>query len=324
MRRVFIGFAMKNKQSTKETTLKGYARHDEGDSRYLHATGRVKTDVFGVAVFLTLGFAFVELIGGLWGNSLALVSDAWHMITDSLSLFLALLANWIATKGADSDHSFGHARVEALAAFINALAMLGVVVWIFVQAAIRLTDPPQVQGGVVMGIASVGLLMNLAVIGSLSRDKKNMNTRAALLHVAGDLMGSVAAIVSGGLVYFAGPRFSVADPILSVFVGLLLLRATYSIFKESVPVLLDAVPEGVDYNAVGDALAQIPGVKEVHDLHVWMMAPGHSAISAHLHTDAEENWDAMLALARRTLSERFGIDHITLQPERRQKRSPNR
>ena len=196
--------------------------------------------------------------------------------------------------------------------------------WIFVQAAIRLTDPPQVQGGVVMGIASVGLLMNLAVIGSLSRDKKNMNTRAALLHVAGDLMGSVAAIVAGGLVYFAGPRFSVADPILSVFVGLLLLRATYSIFKESVPVLLDAVPEGVDYNAVGDALAQIPGVKEVHDLHVWMMAPGHSAISAHLHTDAEENWDAMLALARRTLSERFGIDHITLQPERRQKRSPNR
>ena len=161
---------MKNKQSTKETTLKGYARHDEGDSRYLHATGRVKTDVFGVAVFLTLGFAFEELIGGLWGNSLALVSDAWHMMTDSLSLFLALLANWIATKGADSDHSFGHARVEALAAFINALAMLGVVVWIFVQAAIRVADPPQVQGGVVMGIALVGLLMNVAVIGSLSRD----------------------------------------------------------------------------------------------------------------------------------------------------------
>ena len=202
--------------------------------------------------------------------------------------------------------------------------MLGVVVWIFVQAAIRVADPPQVQGGVVMGIALVGLLMNVAVIGSLSRDKKNMNTRAALLHVAGDLMGSVAAIAAGALVYFGGPEFSVVDPILSVLVGLLLLRATYSIFKESVPVLLDAVPEGVDYNAVGDALAQIPGVKEVHDLHVWTMAPGHSAISAHLHTDAEENWDAMLAVARRTLSERFGIDHITLQPERLQRKVPNR
>ena len=202
--------------------------------------------------------------------------------------------------------------------------MLGVVVWIFVQAAIRVADPPQVQGGVVMGIALVGLLMNVAVIGSLSRDKKNMNTRAALLHVAGDLMGSVAAIAAGALVYFGGPEFSVVDPILSVLVGLLLLRATYSIFKESVPVLLDAVPEGVDYNAVGDALAQIPGVKEVHDLHVWTMAPGHSAISAHLHTDAEENWDAMLAVARRTLSERFGIDHITLQPERLQRKAPNR
>ena len=137
-------------------------------------------------------------------------------------------------------------------------------------------------------------------------------------------MGSVAAIAAGALVYFGGPEFSVVDPILSVLVGLLLLRATYSIFKESVPVLLDAVPEGVDYNAVGDALAQIPGVKEVHDLHVWTMAPGHSAISAHLHTDAEENWDAMLAVARRTLSERFGIDHITLQPERLQRKVPNR
>ena len=278
---------MDSKRTTQKSPLMGYARHDEGDSVYVHAAGRVKTDVFGVAVFLTLGFAFVELIGGLWGNSLALVSDAWHMMTDSLSLFLALLANWIATKGADSDHSFGHARVEALAAFINALAMLGVVVWIFVQAAIRAADPPQVQGGVVMGIALVGLLMNVAVIGSLSRDKKNMNTRAALLHVAGDLMGSVAAIAAGALVYFG-------------------------------------VPEGVDYNAVGDALAQIPGVKEVHDLHVWTMAPGHSAISAHLHTDAEENWDAMLAVARRTLSERFGIDHITLQPERLQRKVPNR
>ncbi len=202
--------------------------------------------------------------------------------------------------------------------------MLGVVVWIFVQAAMRVADPPQVQGGVVMGIALVGLLMNIAVICSLSRDKKNVNTRAALLHVVGDLMGSVAAIVAGALVYFAGPRFSVADPILSVLVGLLLLRATYAIFKESVPVLLDAVPEGVDYKAVGDALAQIPGVREVHDLHVWTMAPGHAAISAHLHTDSEENWDTMLALARRTLSERFGIDHITLQPERLQKDSLKR
>ncbi len=315
---------MKSEKSSQTQIGQSYARHDEGDSAYLHAAGRVKPDVFGVAVFLTLGFAFVELVGGLWSNSLALVSDAWHMITDSTSLFLALLANWIATKGADSDHSFGHARVEALAAFINALAMLGVVVWIFVQAAMRVADPPQVQGGVVMGIALVGLLMNIAVICSLSRDKKNVNTRAALLHVVGDLMGSVAAIVAGALVYFAGPRFSVADPILSVLVGLLLLRATYAIFKESVPVLLDAVPEGVDYKAVGDALAQIPGVREVHDLHVWTMAPGHAAISAHLHTDSEENWDTMLALARRTLSERFGIDHITLQPERLQKDSLKR
>ena len=315
---------MKNDKSLHVKEDQNYARHDEGDSTYLHAAGRVKTDVFGVAVFLTLGFAFVELIGGLWGNSLALVSDAWHMITDSLSLFLALLANWMATKGADSDHSFGHARVEALAAFINALAMLGVVVWIFVQAAIRIGNPPPVQGGVVMGIASAGLLMNVAVICSLSRDKKNMNTRAALLHVAGDLMGSVAAIAAGGLVYFGGTQFSFADPILSVLVGLLLLKATYAIFKESVPVLLDAVPEGVDYKSVGSALSRIPGVREVHDLHVWTMAPGHAAISAHLHTDTPDNWDAMLRQARRCLSERFGIDHITLQPEHLQKDSPKR
>ena len=293
-----------------------YASHCEGDSSYGHVATHVRLSVFGTAVFLTLGFSLIELIGGLWGNSLALISDAGHMITDSLSLLLALFANWFATKGADSDHSFGHARVEALAAFINAVAMLGVVLWIFVEAVSRILNPPVVAGGIVMLIAVAGLLMNLAVAFSLSRDQKNMNTRAALVHVFGDLLGSVAAILAGAAVYFGGPQFSLADPILSVLVGLLLLKATYGIFKESVPVLLDAVPQGVNYNEVGDVLAGIEGVSEVHDLHVWTMAPGHAAVCAHLQTNQEADWEKVLKTAREKLFNRFQIDHITLQPER--------
>lgn len=292
-----------------------YAAHSHGDSAYDHSADRVQISVLGVAVALTLGFSIVELVGGWLSNSLALIGDAGHMATDSASLLFALIANLISRKGVDSDHSFGHGRIEVLAAFLNGLVMLGVVCWIFYEAVMRIANPPAVAGGSVMLVAGIGLCINIGVAWSLSRDKKNLNTRAALLHVMGDLLGSVAAIVAGALIYFGGEAFALADPILSFVVGALVLHATYELLKDSSAVLLDAVPENIRYTDVGDALANLPGVRRVHDLHVWTLAPGHGAVSAHLCMSRDVAWDEVLEQARQCIEKRFGIDHITLQPE---------
>lgn len=290
-----------------------FASHGRGDSHYGHVSEKVKTSVLGFAVALTLGFSFLELLGGLWSNSLALIGDAGHMVTDSASLLFALLANLVARHGADDNHSFGHGRVEVLAAFVNGLVMLGVVVWLFYEAFWRIAEPQAVSGWTVMGIAAAGLLINLGVAWSLSRDKKNVNTRAALLHVMGDLLGSVAAIIAGLVIAMGGA--SIVDPILSMIVGCLLLHATWEILRESSRVLLDGVPEGVDYEAVGRFVETIPGVVHVHDLHVWTMSPGHGAIQCHVGIESHECWPKILDALRVGLHREFGIDHVTVQPE---------
>ena len=262
---------------------RAFSSHGQGDSLYDHATRQVKASVLGLAVLLTLGFSAVELVGGLLSNSLALIGDAGHMATDAASLLFALVANWLAREGADSHHSFGHARIEVLAAFINALVMFIVLGWICYEAIDRLTNPHEVSGGSVMLIATIGLLVNVAVAWSLSRDKKNVNTRAALVHVLGDLLGSVAAIVSGAVIYFGGPVE--VDPILSLLICVLVAHAA------------------------------IPGVLSVHDLHVWVMSPGYSAITAHLRIDSHRSWPLILEAIRKHVKERFNIDHVALQPE---------
>ena len=264
---------------------RAFSSHGRGDSLYNHATLQVKTSVLGVAVLLTLGFSAVELIGGLLSNSLALIGDAGHMATDA----------------------------ARLAAFINALVMFIVLGWICFEAIDRLTNPHDVSGGSVMLIATIGMFVNIGVALSLSRDKKNVNTRAALVHVLGDLLGSVAAIISGAVIYFGGPVE--VDPILSLLICVLVAHAAWGVLKETVPVMLDAVPEGVKYEDVGDAISAIPGVVSVHDLHVWVMSPGYSAISAHLQIDSHRSWPLILEAVRKNVKERFNIDHVALQPE---------
>ncbi len=296
-----------------EKTPGVYSRHGSGDSAYDHSADRVKTSVLGLAILLTLGFSAVELIAGFIGNSLALIGDAGHMVTDSLSLLFALVANIYSRQGADEDHSFGHGRMEALAAFVNGLVMAGVIVWIVYEAAQRLTNPQPVSGGTVMGVALVGLLVNVGVAWSLSRDRKNVNTRAALLHVIGDLLGSVAAMLAGFIVWMGGP--SAADPVLSFIVAALLTHATWEILRDSSRVLLDALPEGVELKEVGDAIAAVPGVLFVHDLHVWTMAPAHAAVQVHVHIEEPEKWPEILETVRERIRSRFGIDHISVQPE---------
>jgi len=290
-----------------------FAGHEHGDSAYTHQSRPHGARPLAIAVSLTLGYSLIELIGGLWSGSLALLADAGHMATDSAALLFALAANIIARKPVSDRHSFGLARVEVIAAFVNALAMLGVVGWIFYEAIDRLTSPVPVKGLGVFVIAGVGLLINIAVAWALSRDRENVNTRAALIHVMGDLLGSIAAIVAGLVIYFGGPLM--ADPLLSMFVAALILRSTFGVLRETTLVLLDSVPHGVDYKRVGLSLAQVPGIVSVHDLHVWAMVPGRSALSAHVLVDDIERWPVILHQVRYLMRRDFAIDHITLQPE---------
>lgn len=295
------------------TKQKALSSHSHGDSELDHSAQKVKTSVLTVAVVLTLGFSVTEFVGGFISNSLALIGDAGHMLTDSASLLFALVANWLSRSGADDHHSFGHARIEVLAAFINALAMFVVIGWVFYEAVDRFNNPPAVSGGSVILIASIGLLVNVGVAWSLSRDRENLNTRAALVHVLGDLLGSVAALIAGTVIFFGGP--TIVDPILSILIGVLVLHAAWGVLRDTIHILLDGVPQGMKYEEVGDAIAHVPGVEAVHDLHVWSMSPGQYSVTAHVTIDTYQHWPIILDSIRKSVKERFGIDHVTLQPE---------
>lgn len=296
----------------------GHAHSHSGQTRadksagHRHAATRT-TRALGFAIALTLGYALVEVIGGLWAGSLALLADAGHMATDSAALLFALAANLIARRTASDRHSYGLARVEVVAAFVNALAMLVIVVWIVVEAFARITAPVSVKGLEVFVIASIGLLVNVLVAWTLAGDRDNVNTRAAFTHVLGDLLGSVAAIASGLIIHLGGPVL--VDSLLSMLVAGLVLRSTIGVLRESTLVLLNSVPTEIDYTAVGNALARIPGIVAVHDLHVWAMVPGRSALSAHVLVEDIERWPVILHQARGLLEREFRIDHATLQPE---------
>ncbi|GIZ52488.1 cation diffusion facilitator family transporter [Noviherbaspirillum aridicola] len=287
--------------------------HKHGDAAHRHVIEGRNPRILMMAVLLTLGFAGVEAVAGYWANSLALISDAGHMLTDSTALALALLAQHIARRPPSPRHSFGFGRAEALAAFINALAMLVLVAWIVYEAVQRFSAPPQVAGEAVFVVALIGMTVNILVAWVLSRDRDSVNTRAALVHVLGDLLGSVAALAAGIVIYFTG--WYPIDPLLSVFVSMLILRSTLAVLKEAYHFLMEGVPKNVDYLQVGADLAAVAGVQSVHDLHVWEMTPGQPALIGHVEIGRLEEWPAVLQRIKGMLLEKHGIDHITLQPE---------
>jgi cobalt-zinc-cadmium efflux system protein len=287
--------------------------HLDGDARHAHFIEARSQAALGLALGMTLLFAVIEAVTGFLSNSLALISDAGHMVTDAAALGLALLAQLIAKRPPSARHSFGFVRAEALAAFVNSLAMLALVAWIVFEAAHRLAHPQPVQGGVVLVVAAIGAAINLLVAWVLSRDSQSINTRAALLNVMGDLLGSVAAIAAGAIIYFTG--WVRIDPLLSIFVSLLILKSTAGILRESYHFLMEGVPHQIDYLQVGAELAEVPGVLSVHDLHVWDMSPGHPALIGHLEIHDLAEWPGVLRAVKQMLLEKHGIDHVTLQPE---------
>lgn len=291
----------------------GLSEHGPGDGWHAHHAEPSSSRALVVAVALTGGYALVEFVGGLWSGSLALLADSGHLATDAAALLFSLAANRVAQRPVSERHSFGLARAEVIAAFVNSLALLAVVAWLVVEGIDRIRQPVPVNGVAVLLIAAAGLTINLSVAWVLSRHRANLNMRAALLHVLGDLLGSVAALVAGAVIILTG--YTVVDPLLSMLVSGLILRSVLGVLKESTLVLLDSVPTGVEFREVGEALARIDGVRSIHDLHVWSMVPGRNAVSAHVLIDRIERWPRILLEARTVLARDFGIDHVTLQPE---------
>jgi len=287
--------------------------HKKGDARHSHSKQVANQNLLLIALVLTLGFSGIEGAAAYFANSLALISDAGHMVTDAAALGLALLAQMISRRPPSAKHSFGFGRAEALAAFVNSIVMLGLVVWIVVEAISRFYDPHKVDGLTVTVVAAIGLLMNIVVAWVLSRDKKSVNTRAALVHVMGDLLGSIAALVAGVVIQLTG--WMPIDAILSILVSLLILKSTVSILHESYHFLMEGVPLHIDYLQVGKDLRSVPGVLAVHDLHVWEMTPSFPALIGHIEIADIMEWPAIMSRINEMLIEKHGIDHVTLQPE---------
>ena len=290
-----------------------FHHHDDGDAHHQHQMHYTASRFIGFALFLTGGFALVEIVASFASGSLALLSDAGHMLTDTASLGLAYIAQRFAMRPASSKLSFGYTRVEIVAAFVNALFMLLIIGWIVFKAVTRLVHPTPVAGETVTLVATLGLFVNLLVAWLLMRDQTSMNARAALVHVMGDLLGSVAAIAAGLVISFTG--WLPIDPILSMVVAVLLLNSTWRLIKESGWHLLDGVPEHIDYEGVGEDLLKVEGIESVHDLHIWNMSPDHPMLTAHVLLKSDVRWPILLESARLMLRDKHKIEHITLQPE---------
>lgn len=278
-----------------------------------HSHGDITQNVLIIALILAAVFAGVESVAGWWSGSLALLSDAGHMISDALALGLAAFANWVAKKPPSVQHSYGLGRAEILGAWISSLFVLLVAIFVVVEAIRRLHEPQAVSGGFVMIVAFLGLVVNLVIAWVLTHGEQSLNVRAAVLHVMGDLLGSVAALISGAVIYYTG--WAPIDPILSIFISILIVVSSFRLLRESLLVLMEGVPQHIDINVVGKEMAQIDKVKSVHDLHIWTLSSGVIVLTAHVEIDEFHNWTKILEKLRNMLSDKYDIDHVTLQPE---------
>jgi len=294
----------------------GHAHPPSGHEGTERRGGCANQRPLAIALAITAAFLVAEIIGGLVTGSLALLADAGHMATDVAALALSLLAVWLAGRPATPRRSFGFHRAEVLAALVNAATLVAASIYIFWEAFRRLGAPPEVDSLPMLVVAVAGLAANAASAWVLMRGgghAHSLNTRGAFLHVVGDMLGSVGAIAAALVMLATG--WYLADPLLSVGIGLLILRGAWRLLKESVDVLLEATPAHLNPDAVCEALREVPGVLGVHDLHIWTVTSGIVALSGHLEITGQRDWHGVLEESTGLLRERFGIAHATLQPE---------
>jgi cobalt-zinc-cadmium efflux system protein len=287
--------------------------HDHAHHDHLREVGRRR---LLIVLAMTAAFMVVEFVGGWIANSLALMADAGHMLGDVAALGLASFALAFARRRATPGKTYGYLRIEILAALLNGATLIVISALIFWQAYRRFRTPPEIEGGLMLGVATAGLLVNLAAALLLhGSSTHNLNLRGAYLHVIGDLLGSVGAIAAALIIIFTG--WTAADPIISVLVALLILGGAWRLVHESVDVLLEAVPKHIDMAALHAAICQIPDIEEVHDLHVWTLTSGFFAMSGHAVIRDPARYKDVLNTVHDVMHERFGITHVTMQVEHR-------
>jgi cobalt-zinc-cadmium efflux system protein len=261
---------------------------------------------------LTLAFTVIEVAGGIWTDSLALLADAGHMLSDNVALGLALLAVTLARRPSTPRRSFGFQRAEILAAFVNGLTLVLVSGWIVWEAIHRFDDTPEILGGWMLVIALAGLAVNGLSAWILVRSgRESLNVEAALRHVVADLLGSGGVLLAAVVIVTTG--WTLVDPLVSLGIALLIVASAWSVLRDSTSILMEATPSGIDANDVADAILTVPGVTSVHDLHVWRITSGFDALAAHVLVGRGEDCHARRRDIEAALHERFGITHTTLQ-----------
>lgn len=268
------------------------------------------------ALLIIVIIFFAELLGGFLSNSLALISDAGHMLTDAGALLIALLATVFALRPATKERTYGFYRLEILSALWNGSALVVIAAYVFYQAYQRFLTPVPVKTDLMLVVATIGLISNIgAAVILAGKAQESLNIRAAFLHVLSDLASSIGVIIGGVIILFT--RWYYIDPILSVLIGLLILRGAWSLIYDSVNVLLEAVPKGIDLGEVSESIQKVKGIKDLHDLHIWALGSGINAVSAHLVIDDAEADRAaeVLREVNAALKEKYNISHSTFQTE---------
>ncbi|GAB2533883.1 cation diffusion facilitator family transporter [Gracilibacillus alcaliphilus] len=291
----------------------GHDHHGHSHDHHHHHTNNKKALLLSFILIAT--FMIVEVIGGLLTNSLALLSDAGHMLSDAVALGLSLFAFKLSEKAANASKTYGYKRFEILAALINGVTLLAISVYIFYEAYHRFFDPPNVSP-MMLWIAIIGLIVNIVVafiLMSGGDTKGNLNMRSALLHVMGDLLGSVGAIIAGLLILFF--NWNLADPIASIVVAVLILISGYRVTRDSFHILMEGTPTHLSYQEIEAALMKLDNVINIHDLHIWMITSDFPSFTCHIVVEESTDRDQLLQKASALLKDTFQIEHTTIQIE---------
>ncbi len=269
----------------------------------------------GIALGITISFFTIELVGGFLTNSLALLTDAWHMLNDALSLALTLVAAWLALRPVTTKKTYGYYRAEIIAAFLNGVFLWAVVVFIFYEALQRIQQPAEVESLNMIFIAVLGLIANVMSVLILSRSRdENLNIKGAFLHVVADTLGSLGAISAGLIMFFTG--WYQADALISMIIGALIFYSSWGLIRESLNVLLEGVPSEIEVTSVERKIVELEGVKSVHDLHIWSITPTKMrTMSAHIMVERGIDRKKLIAMLINILKEEFEIEHTTFQLE---------
>lgn len=287
---------------------------------YHHLNHVKKQDSSKRALWITLilaaFFTIVEIIGGIWSNSLALLSDSAHMVSDVLALILSMTAIYLASRPPNARYTFGYLRFEIIASFLNGLALAIIAIGIFIEGIRRMLHPEDIDFGIMLSIAIVGLIVNIIMTLVLSRsmgEEENLNVQSALWHFIGDLLSSLGVIISAIIIYFTG--YTIFDPIISMVIGGIIFTGGARIIHKSYLILMESVPSKFDLDEIRSEIAHVEGVEDVHEMHLWAISTDHYSLTAHVFVDPAIQPLCIILAINETLKEKYGIVHTTVQIE---------